>query len=419
MVYYGLLLFFILEYVRPTSYIPALNALHLNSLVPLAIVAGTLFGRGRITNQEALREPNTKIILALMALIVGSILTADVTLYSFNVFTMVVGYVLVMWVITKQLTDLRQIKGVFKTLVFVHLIVAALTPQIFTNAEVRHYIASGSFLGDGNDFALSVNLTIPFCLFLLFDAESFRHKLLYAVVLLVLVFCVVGTSSRGGTLALACVAFYYWVKTDKKVMTAFVAAVAVGLVLVYAPPTYFERMQTIKSHADGSSQGRILAWKAGVRMALDHPILGVGAGHFPVKYGVEYRPPGITTEIPWQTAHSIYFVILGELGFPGLAVLLTFIISNLVANRRLAREIKARGFDRTPTELRLLTSLSASLMAYAVGGAFLTAIYYPHMYILAGLLVVGRRLVRERYATSEEASPELWGSTSAYPLAAR
>jgi len=43
-----------------------------------------------------------------------------------------------------------------------------------------HYIASGSFLGDGNDFALSVNLVIPFCLFLVFEASKVRSKMVAA-----------------------------------------------------------------------------------------------------------------------------------------------------------------------------------------------------------------------------------------------
>lgn len=420
MVYYGLLLFFVLEYVRPTSFLPALYALHLNLLVPLAIVTGTLVGGGRVTNQEVLRDPNTKMILVLMALIIGSILTADVTLYAYNVFTTIVGYVLVAWVIVKQLTDVRQIKGVFQTLVLVHIVVAALSPQILTDPEGRHTMASGSFLGDGNDFALSVNIAIPMSLFLLFDAKTFRHKLLYGAAFLVLVLCVVGTSSRGGTVALVSVGIYYWLKSGRKVLTAVIASVAVSLVLLFAPPSYFERMRTISDHTDGSAQGRILAWKAGVRMAVDHPILGVGAGHFPVKYGVEYRPPGITTEIPWQTAHSNYFVILGELGFPGLAILLIFIVWNLAANRRLARDIREHNSQTTSTDQQLLTCLSASLVAFAVGGAFLTAIYYPHMYLLAGLLAAARRIVRERHAASEQASPPaLWGASTAYPLAAR
>ena len=133
-------------------------------------------------------------------------------------------------------------------------------------------------------------------------------------------------------------------------------------------------------------------------MALDHPLLGVGAGHFPVKYGVEYRPPGYgVTELPWQTAHSIYFLILGELGLPGLAMLLGFIGWNLVANHRLSGEIQARGSPDAATDRRLLAALSASLLAFATGGAFLSAVYYPHLYVLSGLLTAARHIVRARH----------------------
>jgi probable O-glycosylation ligase (exosortase A-associated) len=419
-VYYGLLLFFILEYVRPNNYLPVLNVLHLNTVVPVGIVVISLLSHGRITTSDVLREPNTRMILVLLGLIVVSILTADVTLYAFNVFSTVVGYALVTWVIAKQITELQQIKGIFKTLVLVHIVVAVLTPQLFATTGDRPYIASGSFLGDGNDFSLSVNMAIPMCLFLLFDARSTVQRLLYGSALLILVLSVVGTSSRGGTLALACVGFYYWLKSEKKVVMAVVAGAAVALVFVFAPPTYFNRMETIGDPMDGSAQGRILAWKAGIRMALDHPALGVGAGHFPVKYGVEYRPPNLPrTAVPWQTAHSNYFVILGELGFPGLAVLLLFIGSNFSRNRRLTRVLKDRDNEGAVADTRLLNSLSASLVAFVVGGAFLTAIYYPHMYVLAGLLIVARRVVLDRNGTSEAEIQVPWGSVAPYRLAAR
>lgn len=420
-VYYGLLLFFVLEYVRPNNYISALNALHLNTIVPIGIVLGAVLSNERVTNRDVWREPNTRMILFLLGLIVLSVLTADVTLYAFNVFKTVIGYVLISWVISKEMTDLRRIKGVFKTLVLVHILVALLSPEIITNPEVRHYIASGAFLGDGNDFALSVNLVLPFCLFLMLDAPMVRHKLLYAGALLFLVVCIVGTSSRGGTVALASVGVYYWLKSDRKILTALGAAIVVGLVLLYAPPTYFERMNSMKNYeTEGSAQGRIMAWKAGVRMALDHPLLGVGAGHFPVKYGVEYRPSGYgRTEIPWSTAHSIYFVILGELGFPGLLLLLLFLGLNLIANRRVLREIESGDREQRITDARLLVCLSASLIAFAVNGAFLTAIYYPHMYVFAGLLAAARRLVLQRHADSVATAPVLSAPTGGFQAVLR
>jgi probable O-glycosylation ligase (exosortase A-associated) len=398
-IFYGLLAFFLVEYIRPGMYIPAINATHINSLVPLGIFVGTLVFRAPVSNPEALAEPNTRKVGFLLGLIAVSVVTADVTEFAFNLMTVVIGYVMVYWVIVKQVTTLEQIKKLFFVLTLVHIVVAALTPGMFTSSE-RQYVASGSFLGDGNDFALSVNIAIPMCLFLLFDAKKVLPRLFYCAAMLFLVISVVATQSRGGTIALVVVGLYYWLKSESKLRTGVLAAIAVVVVFAFAPPEYFMRMHDVANTQEGSAQGRIEAWKAGVNMALDHPLLGVGVGHFPVKYGAVYKR---NAEGPWRTAHSIYFLILGELGFPGLIVLLMFIFGNLAANRRLAKLCEERDPTRRNTDLALLACTSAAMLAFATGGAFLSAIYYPHLYILAGVLAASRRIVSLRRQDSAPA----------------
>ena len=263
-----------------------------------------------------------------------------------------------------------------------------MNPQLF--GEGRAGLTAAPFLGDGNDFSLSANIVIPLCLFLWFDSTKRRQRWVFAGVLLLLVASVVATQSRGGTVALACVGIYYWFGSQWKIRTAFLAAVVVALIFMFAPAGYFERMNTINTE-EGSARGRIEAWKAAGRMAFDHPILGVGAGYFGGAYGRAYRPePG-----KWTTAHSIYFLLLGELGFPGLTALILFFVVNFRSNRRLLGQLPNRDPAASVRGRQLLGSLNASLVAYAVGGAFLSAAYYPHMYVLSGLLVASRRIVRE------------------------
>jgi putative inorganic carbon (hco3(-)) transporter len=392
MIYAGLLLFFVLDYIRPTSYFPQLMVLHLNSLVPLAVALGSFSDAGPAKNADVAGELSTKLFLVFLGMIAFAMLWADVTQYPYDTLTAVTGYVLIYWSIAKQVTTVKRLKGVFIVLIFVHAAVAALNPKMLTEPEVRHYVASGAFLGDGNDFALSVNVVIPMCLFMFFDAKKKLAKLLYGSSLLILVVCVVATQSRGGTIALGCVAFYYWLKSDRKMAMASVAVAAVVLVLIFAPPAYFQRMNTINTE-EGSAQGRIQAWNAAIRMAVDNPILGVGAGHFPVKYGAQYsHGPGT----PWHTAHSIYFLTLGEYGVPGLILLITLFVSNFMANKRAGAELRKIEPEKDTINTRLLASMSATLLAFATGGAFLSAIYYPHMYVIAGLMVACRRIVREQ-----------------------
>jgi O-antigen ligase len=150
-------------------------------------------------------------------------------------------------------------------------------------------------------------------------------------------------------------------------------------------------MDNLTNSQEGSAAGRLDAWDGAWRMALDSPLVGVGAGRFPFAYGSQYRKSSNT---PFQTAHSIYFLALGELGFPGLILLLAIIVRNLTANRRLSREIGRTRPSNWTTDTQLLASLNAAMVAFAVAGAFLSAIYYPHLYVLAGLSTAARRVVR-------------------------
>ena len=389
MIFLGLLLFFLLDYVRPTSFVPALEVLHLNSLVPLGVFVGSLLTRNSRDRQAIPGEPSNDVMIGIfLGLILLSASVAVVTERVFNVFTAVVGYAGIYWALTQQVTSLSRLNWVIKTLLLVHLIVASLNPLLFTDPDARHYVTSGGFLGDGNDFALSLNVVVPLCLLLMSESKATRQKVFWAAALAVCITCVVLTKSRGGTIALACVGLYYWAKSDRKLVGGIGTVLVVALILVYAPPSYFERMSTITDTQEGSAQGRIQAWSAGIQMALDYPLTGVGAGHFGLTHG--------------KTAHSIYFLALGELGFMGLILLVTIIVRNLLANRRLLAQLPKD--ESTAADRRLLAALSASMIAFATGGAFLSAVYYPHVYVLAGLHTAARRLVWER--SRSEATPK-------------
>lgn len=406
MLYYGLLLFFLLEYVRPTSYVPALNALHLNSIVPLTVFVGSMLSNGKIKTIDVMRSTNSRWIWFFLGLIVLSGLTCDVKMYVFNVFMMVIGYILIYFVIKKEVYDLNRIKGMFIVLILVHVMVAALSPEMFSGDGQRHYIASGSFIGDGNDFALSVNIVIPFCIFLMFESKSMIKKLVYAGILFILVVAVLVTQSRGGVIALACVGLYWWMKSERKMLGVIGLAVMVVIAVSFAPMELSKRMESLTGEQlDGSAQGRLMAWGSAIRMAASNPILGVGVGHFPVKFGVEFRPEGYgSSDVPWLTAHSSYFLILGELGIPGIIFLLAIIIGNFRAGERTLREIKRDRAVSNADRQRLVIALNASLLGFAIGGAFLSAVYYPHIYLLAALLECGRDISRQ--AVGQEVSPE-------------
>src|SRR3990172_8329148 len=343
MLYYGLLLVFFLEYVRPIRYIFFLYPIHLNSVIPVVVSLFSLKNSKSIKNIDFLKLSNTKIILVFLFLIGAGILWADVKHYVFWKFIQVLGWFLIYFAIIKNVDGKKGLEGIFIVLALFHLILLLLT--------------------------------------------------------LLFILAVVGTSSRGGSVALAVVIFYQWLKGRNKWVGLAGMAILVFIVLLFAPPLYLERMGTIRDYEmEGSAQGRIMAWKSAIRMAADHPLTGVGAGHFPVKYGIEYRPPGVgRTEIPWANAHSLYFLLLGELGIPGLLVYLGLIVPNLWRNEKIIRSLKSRGAsDSHHSDRRLFVCLNSSMIGFAVGGAFLSATYYPHVFVLAGVMEAGRHAYLRR-----------------------
>ena len=388
-----LLLAIFFEYARPGSFVSGINVLRLNTLIPLGLVLACALAKDLRPMKEVWLDPLSRWLVAYFCVIAFGLVHADVTLYAFNVTKTVLGYLLLAFVIVRICTTLDRIRGVYAVLVVSHLFLIVMNPAAILNPEQRNYIIGGTFLGDGNDFSLSICIVAPMAIELALASKSRIVRLVWWGALLVLCLAVVASQSRGGTLGLAAVAGYLWLRSPRKALTMILALVGVAAILAYAPDQYFERMRTISHYeADGSAMGRITAWKAAIQMCIDHPLWGVGAGMFPVSFGTIYRP---AEHMPWLTAHSMYFLLLGELGIPGVLVLLGLIFGNLRANRRVMRardavaEDKRLGlFPQGPN--RMLYLLSASMVGFAVCGAFLSVAYYPHLFVLTALMVSAR-----------------------------
>jgi hypothetical protein len=120
----------------------------------------------------------------------------------------------------------------------------------------------------------------------------------------------------------------------------------------------------------GSIVERFYATRAGLQMALDHPLLGVSLDQFGPEYAGHYRPPQATLALDW--AHSMLPEVAAELGFPALILDLLIYAAAMLALWRVYRS--------PPDQLARL--LAAALMAamvswQLVGTAFAGDMYRP------------------------------------------
>ena len=399
MLYYGLLASLFLDYVRPGAYIGIIEASKIGTILPLVVFVFSLSNKGPATNRKFFSHTNTKWLLFLLLLLLLSVLISEVTLYSYTVLKVVFGFMLWHYIIVRNVTSVNRIKGVFLVLVISHVLIILLNPQVVLDLSTRTYIFGNPFMGDGNDFSLSVCIAIPMAILLLQATQRRFMKAIYIVAICILLIAIVGMQSRGATLALGVVFFYLWWYGRQKILGVMMIATAVLAALLIAPPQYFERLDSLRNYAEeDSARLRIVAWKAGVSMAVAHPLTGVGSGHFPVNFGAYQNE-----EVGDLTAHSMYFLILGELGVPGIVFLLSILLTNIFRNRRLMK--LARGSPDDPRQeefARLFFMINGSMIAFCIAGAFLSVAYYPHLYVLTALCSASHLMYRNDQAENSK-----------------
>lgn len=384
---YGwLLVALFIEYARPASVLTFLDFPFFYSLPPLLLLVVTFFAPGLRSMKEIFADRIAKWVFILFGLIIVSVLIAPMTEVAWNIATIVLGRVFLFIMICRLMTSESRIRGVIFTLFLAHVFLLSMNMNVLLNPEERNYIDGATFLGDGNDFALSLCLLLPCMIELALASRKALMKFVAWAGVTIIVLAVVATQSRGGTLGIVAVFGYLWWRSSKKLATMVAIGMIGVAVLAFAPPEYYTRMATMQDTAsDGSAQGRINAWKGAIGMGAKNP-LGIGAGHFGARWGL--------------TAHSTYMLALAELGPLGFTAVMMLVFGNLRANARLRAKLldKARSeaSEALRQSTRMLDLLNAGMVGFAVAGAFLSATYYPHMYVLSGLLISARILASRR-----------------------
>jgi O-antigen ligase len=147
------------------------------------------------------------------------------------------------------------------------------------------------------------------------------------------------TQSRGGALGLGSVLLLWTVRGLARGKLAIGSALAVCVAIMMVPGGPWNRAETkarLAGHVDLSAQGRIDAWRTGLKIIEARPAQGVGAGAFIVGYDA-YAPGDAG---PPLTAHNSFMMIAAELGVPALllfslALGLAFRSLSKVANKLL------------------------------------------------------------------------------------
>ena len=281
---------------------------------------------------------------------------------------------------------------------------------IFSVATLGSYRVWGpdrTFIGGNNEIALALLTNLPLFFFLFLQVNQKWMKRALQVCMFLCLCSAVFSYSRGAFLALIATGGFLWLKSDNKLPMAIVVILLIVIAVPFIPEAWYERINTIETYEeDQSAMGRINAWLTAINVANDR-ITG-GGFRYVSYYAFQLYSPNPDNV---HDAHSIYFEVLGELGYIGLFLFLLLHFVNWRTASGIIRRYKKRPDKKWAVDLAKMVQVSC--IAYYTGGAFLGLAYWDYPYYLMLLLLLTNRVCKSedkptRKDLQDDTPPPKW-----------
>lgn len=369
----------------------------------LLALAGVLVG-GRDSKYVA---PKSGIISLLWMLLLLALASVFVSVWKTQSIHEIKGTVLTLFFIVYFIyVCCRRLEDVSY---FINVLVAIAVLLSISALQVKgEDRVSVSNMYDPNDLALVITTILPLAMVKALSVKGIKRAFFVGISLL-MIFAIVLTGSRGGFIGMVGVVAYVLFSRmpDKegqlqvrfRLSKVFVILVVSVLVLMFSPPNYWERVESIfnpeQDYNVSSPRGRITLWKQGLEIIVSRPY-GVGIGAYPAAQGMLMG--GF-----YQTVHNSLLLIGAELGLLGLILyllLFKFAFGYLTDLRDMTR-------TRDVTLMNRITyfslSFKASLVGFFLSSFFLSQSYSPVLYALLAL-INGFYIISYRYRNEKNAS---------------
>ena len=232
--------------------------------------------------------------------------------------------------------------------------------------------------------------------------RTFAWALAFACVLIP-----IGTEARTGLVCVAVLVVLMMRTIRHRFLFGSGIALAVLVAVPFMPASFTKRMETISDHAaDRSASTRVAVWKWTLDYVEDHPFGGGFEAYRQNRLEIDLvETEGGGNNTAFQTEvledkgrayHSSYFEMLGEQGWPGLALWL--LLHGLGVWQM---EVLARRYRKTPDAplgwvAPLAVALQQAQIVYLVGSLFVGIAFQPFCYMVVALQIGLWSLVRRK-----------------------
>jgi probable O-glycosylation ligase (exosortase A-associated) len=419
----GAMLWAWLSFVSPDDYLYGFM-----TTLPLSKIVAVLTLVSLVLQRDGRKPYMDGVMMMMLGLLVIGLVSASISLtpmpFNWDICIKLAKIVVLSFVLTSVVTTRRRLQAV----------VAAIALGLAFNGVDEglkvllsgggHHVVGVATMGDNNAFAVGMLMCVPMLLFLYQTTANAPMRWGFLLAMALCTVAVVGTYSRGGFIGLVTMAIGLIALNRNKLRNSLAVAGGGLLILLLAPASWFARIHSLgDAGQDGSFMDRVTAWKISTLVALERPLTGGGFHaiqdtrvwlHYVPGLGlldfIETPPPRDSA----MAAHSIYFEVLGDLGFAGLFFFVSMLVLGILACSKINK--LSRGHADLAWMSTRAGMLRLSIIVYMVGGAALSFGYFEGIYVILATVSVTLRMLRvelaHRQATevphTAPAGDELW-----------
>ena len=296
-----------------------------------------------------------------------------------------IKYLLLYFLIINMLDSWKSIRSLMWLLTITGLFMFfyGVYASFFASAD-KPIMRMISFVEDPNSFAIKLMPLVAFS-YILIKTEKLRILKIVALILLIsLILSIILTFSRGGMIALFIMLSFIGFKEIKHKRNIFFIVMFILLLLLIIPQELmFFRIGTITNiNLDASIIQRVKILKGALRMFLDHPIWGVGAGNF-ITHSKIY-----CGTILGRVAHNSFLHVAAENGIIGLLLfssILALTFKNLIY---CCKNLTNSKYYYYPL------GIIYALLGFLIHSLFLSEQFNVVLFILIGLTVIINNMVK-------------------------
>lgn len=381
--YMALLLFLILLYTRPADYYPVLQKLMLVKLTAIICLAAWFITSLIIQRRKFIATAESKWLFAFLGSIFLSFLSSENIGFSFGIFFEKFFKIIVLYILITNLVDSRK---KVEVLIWVMIGLAIFNAYLGINNYFSGTRVVGDLgrtqlvgiLGDPNDLALSLVIMMPMMLGIAHKSKSWGIKIFLYIAFAELTWSNLLTMSRGGLMGqIAAMGAMFMVGKSNVVK---IVALGLAMLLILGVATNAIGLRGEDEGAEESGDSRFWLWAGGLRMVKASPIWGQGFANYTLKIAHYSDMP-----VANKTAHSIWFLVIGELGLVGITTFVGFITWSMIKGRKL---LQVAMITRERSDFcGVMKTLHASLVGFLVCGSFLSQSYEWFLYIISAIIV--------------------------------